>query len=130
MKAPTAPVTALPVGSVDVREVTAGPPEVGRLVLGSAHVDLGTVPSRPEPPAGGISAVTRRSGCSSRSTVTRTSRCDGGEPDPPGGVTGLQDVVDRVRDRSLARAARAGTPAGRNAPQRVSEPAHLGPLDG
>ena len=81
---PTAPTTALPIGSVDVREVTAGPPEVGRLLVD--------------------------------------------------GVTGLQGVVDRVRDRAVARAARdgdgAGTPAERDVPQRVSELARPGPLDG
>jgi hypothetical protein len=37
---PTASVTALSIGSVDVREVAVGPLEVGRLVLDSVHVDL------------------------------------------------------------------------------------------
>lgn len=37
---PTASVTALSIGSVDVREVAVGPLDVGRLVLDSVHVEL------------------------------------------------------------------------------------------
>jgi antitoxin (DNA-binding transcriptional repressor) of toxin-antitoxin stability system len=56
-----------------------------------------------------------------------------------GAVTGLQDVLDRVRDGTEVRAARAGGPgaAEQDALSRISElaaqlsqePARLGPLD-
>lgn len=37
---PTASLTALSIGSVDVREVAVGPLDIGRLVLDSVHVEL------------------------------------------------------------------------------------------